>query len=53
MDGLQRRAAAAQRFSPAFGIATECGFGRRPAQTVPALLELHRTAADYLAVPAS
>jgi hypothetical protein len=35
MDGLQRRAAAAQRFSPAFGIATECGFGRRPAQTVP------------------
>ena len=53
IDGARRRAAAAQRFSPAFGIATECGFGRRPAETVPALLELHRAAVDYLAVPAS
>ena len=53
IDGVRRRAAAARRFSPAFGIATECGFGRRPPQTVPALLELHRTAADYLAAPAT
>jgi len=24
-----------------FGIATECGFGRRPPATVPGLIELH------------
>jgi hypothetical protein len=48
MDGVRRRAAAARRFAPSFGIATECGFGRRPAETIPALLELHRTAADEL-----
>ena len=53
IDGIRRRAAAARQFRPAFGIATECGFGRRPPQTVAALLELHRTAADYLAVPVS
>jgi hypothetical protein len=51
-DGVRRRAEAARRFSPPFGIATECGFGRRPAHTVPALLELHRSAADELASPA-
>jgi hypothetical protein len=48
IGGAQRRAKAARRFSPAFGIATECGFGRRPPQTVPALLELHRAVADQL-----
>ena len=53
IDGARRRAEAARRCSPAFGIATECGFGRRPAETVPALLELHRTAADDLAAPVS
>jgi hypothetical protein len=53
IDGARRRAAAARRFSAAFGIATECGFGRRPPQTVPALLDLHRVAADELAGPAS
>src|ERR1700685_2584048 len=50
IDGVRRRTAAARRSPPPFGIATECGFGRRPPQTVAALLELHRTAADYLAV---
>ena len=49
MDGARRRIAAAQRWSPPFGVATECGLGRRPAESVPALLGLHRAAADYLA----
>jgi hypothetical protein len=49
MDGTQRRIAAAQRWAPPFGVATECGLGRRSPESVPALLELHRAAADYLA----
>jgi hypothetical protein len=51
LAGARGRAQAARRFSPPFGIATECGFGRRPAHTVPALLDLHRAAADELAAP--
>lgn len=39
--GTQRRMAAARRHVADFGIATECGFGRRPAETVPPLIDLH------------
>jgi hypothetical protein len=49
MDGARRRIAAAQRWAPPFGVATECGFGRRAPESIPALLGLHRAAADYLA----
>jgi hypothetical protein len=49
MDGVRRRVAAAQQWAPAFGVAAECGLGRRPPESIPALLELHRAAADYLA----
>jgi hypothetical protein len=45
MDGTQRRMAAASKVVPAFGISTECGFGRRPSETVPELLELHAAVA--------
>lgn len=41
-DGARRRLAAAQTVGDDFGIATECGFGRRPPETVPELLDLHR-----------
>jgi len=41
VDGAGPRIAAARRFAADFGVATECGFGRRPAETVPALLDLH------------
>jgi hypothetical protein len=41
IDGGKRRIAAAEKHRPAFGIATECGFGRRPPETVRRLLELH------------
>ncbi len=39
--GAQARIAAAQEIVANFGVATECGFGRRPAETIPALLNLH------------
>jgi hypothetical protein len=39
--GAERRIAAAQRHVARFGIATECGFGRRPAETVKPLLDIH------------
>ena len=42
IDGAKRRLSTAQKFVKSFGIATECGFGRRPSDTIPALLSLHR-----------
>ena len=39
--GTVKRMATAHRYIGDFGIATECGFGRRPPETVPALIELH------------
>ncbi len=42
-EGTARRVAAAERAVPDFGVATECGFGRRPPETVPELLRIHAT----------
>jgi hypothetical protein len=41
IEGGRRRIRAAHAFYDEFGIATECGFGRRPPETVPDLLRLH------------
>lgn len=41
VEGTRRRIAVARRHVREFGIATECGFGRRPADSVPGLIELH------------
>ncbi len=41
LDGARRRMAAATGTVGTFGIATECGFGRRPPDTIASLLELH------------
>lgn len=41
VDGTRRRITAAQRVSPAFGVATECGLGRRPPEAVEPLLRIH------------
>ncbi len=41
IEGARRRLAAAKTAVPEFGIATECGFGRRPPETIPALIALH------------
>jgi len=39
--GTRRRLATAERFVQDFSIATECGFGRRPPETIPQLLQIH------------
>jgi hypothetical protein len=39
--GSARRLAMAEKHLPDFLIATACGFGRRPPETIPALLRLH------------
>jgi hypothetical protein len=40
--GANRRIAAASSAVTNFGIGTECGFGRRPPESIPYLLALHR-----------
>jgi hypothetical protein len=44
--GAERRIAAARPFVADFGVATECGMGRRPPATIPDLLALHATVAE-------
>jgi hypothetical protein len=46
LAGAQKRLAAAMRARAEFGIATECGFGRRSPETIPDLLALHREVAS-------
>lgn len=41
IEGTRRRMAAAAEFVSDFGAATECGFGRRPPDTIADLLALH------------
>jgi hypothetical protein len=48
LEGTRRRMETASKVVSRFAIATECGFGRRPAETVPQLLELHAQAADLV-----
>jgi hypothetical protein len=40
-EGTRRRIAAAQRAVPVFGVGTECGMGRRPAETIRELMQIH------------
>ena len=46
IEGTRRRIAAAARVVDDFGIATECGFGRRPPDTIPDLFRQHVEAAE-------
>ena len=39
--GTQQRIATAEKFVANFGISTECGMGRRPADTISELLRIH------------
>ncbi|MEM7118188.1 MAG: hypothetical protein AAF614_37510 [Chloroflexota bacterium] len=41
VEGAEQRIQAAKTAVSHFGIATECGFGRRPAATVPELMRVH------------
>jgi hypothetical protein len=46
VEGTKRRIDAARKHIARFGIATECGFGERPAEIVPDLMRLHAQLAD-------
>lgn len=48
VGGTNERIATAQAVVSDFGVATECGFGRRPAETIPSLLEVHAGVTDPL-----
>lgn len=48
-EGTRRRIAAARRYVQRFGVGTECGFGRRPPQTLGALLDIHTAVSAPLA----
>ncbi len=43
--GTQQRIKAAQQVVSDFGVATECGLGRRPAETIPEVLQIHTAVA--------
>jgi hypothetical protein len=46
VDGTRKRMASAQKYVKDFSVATECGFGRRPPETIPELLRIHAVVAD-------
>ncbi|MBI3800607.1 MAG: hypothetical protein HY268_26970 [Deltaproteobacteria bacterium] len=46
--GALQRVRTARQNIASFGIATECGFGRRPPETIPELLRIHREVAAGL-----
>ncbi len=45
VEGARERIAAAQQVVSDFGVATECGMGRRSEETIPDLLHLHSSVA--------
>ena len=52
LEGARRRISAAEKYLPEFGIAAECGFGRRPShQDVMRLIELHADIIDNARTP--
>ena len=48
-EGTRRRIEAARKFVAEFGVATECGLGRRPRDTIDGLLDQHTAVADPVA----
>ncbi len=46
VDGTAQRVNQALKHVQNFGVATECGFGRRDPATVPGLLDIHASVAD-------
>jgi hypothetical protein len=46
VEGTLKLIEAAQQFVTDFGVATECGFGRRPPDTIPELLRIHSRVAE-------
>ena len=48
IEGTQKRIEAAKTVIDTFGVATECGFGRRPPETVPSLMQIHAAVANAI-----
>ncbi len=48
LAGTQKRIAAARKAVKGFGIATECGLGRRKPESIPELIAIHATAASAM-----
>jgi hypothetical protein len=48
VEGTKSRIAAAREVIQDFGVATECGFGRRPPETILQLLDLHNKVAQSM-----
>jgi hypothetical protein len=48
VPGALRRIAGASEMVTEFGLATECGFGRRPPESVRSLMELHAQIAEQV-----
>jgi hypothetical protein len=46
LEGTLRRLATAKKHARDFAIATECGLGRRPADTLAEVLRIHAQAAN-------
>ena len=45
-SGANERIESALKYVSSFGVATECGFGRRPQNTLAGLMEIHAAVAD-------
>jgi hypothetical protein len=41
--------AAGSQVAATFGLGTECGWGRQPTETIPALIDIHAAVADTVA----
>lgn len=48
LEGAKRRMRTAERHVGSFGVATECGLGRRPPETIPDVMKLMATLATHL-----
>ncbi|MGH7411933.1 MAG: hypothetical protein ACREJ6_12860, partial [Candidatus Methylomirabilis sp.] len=48
VEGALRRLTMASKYASGLGIATECGLGRRPKETLPQLLGIHRAVAQAI-----
>lgn len=46
IEGSKERLATARKFASDFMVATECGFGRRPMETIARLLDIHGEVAE-------
>lgn len=46
VEGTKKRIETASKYASGYGVATECGWGRRPPETLPELIEIHKQVAD-------